>query len=113
MSERETKVFTTPGGHTVVLRTYLTGRESNELKAIMFSALKVNMDDAQTGKVGVGDIQSTFLIEQEHKALDYLVVSIDGDTTTPVEKLLDLPATEYDSVVKEANQIQNPTKPEK
>jgi ABC-type uncharacterized transport system YnjBCD permease subunit len=46
MSERETKEFTTPGGHKVVLRTYLTGREAGELKSVMFSALKMNMEDA-------------------------------------------------------------------
>jgi hypothetical protein len=51
MSERETKEFIAPSGHSVVLRTYLTGREANEIKAAMFSSLKMNMDDAQSGKV--------------------------------------------------------------
>jgi hypothetical protein len=113
MIERETKEFITPGGHKVVLRTYLTGREANELKAVMYSALKMNMEDAQSGKVNVSDVPGTFLVEQEHKALGFLVVSIDGDTTAPVDKLLDLPAPEYEAVVKECNAIQNPTTPEK
>ncbi len=110
---RETKVFATPGGHAVVLNAYLTGREAQELKSIMFSALKVNMDDAQSGKIGVGDIPSAFLVDQEKKAMSYLVVSVDGDATSPVDKLLDLPSTEYDAVVKEINAIQNPTSPAK
>jgi hypothetical protein len=113
MSERETKEFITPAGHKVVLRTYLTGRESNELKSVMFSALKMNMEDAQSGKVNVSDVPGTFLVEQERKAFDILIVSIDGDTISPVDKLLDLPASEYDAVVKEVNQIQNPETPEK
>ena len=112
MSERETKEFITPGGRKIILRTYLTGRESNELKSVMFSALKMNMEDAQSGKVNVSDVPGTFLVEQERKALDILIVSIDGDTASPVDKLLDLPATEYEAVVKEVNAIQNPTKPE-
>ena len=37
MNERESKPFVTPGNHTVVLRTYLTGKESAALKAIMYS----------------------------------------------------------------------------
>jgi hypothetical protein len=110
---RETREFQTPGGHTVVLNAYLTGREAQELKAVMFSALKVNMDDAQSGKIGVGDMPSSFLIEQERKALAYLVVSVDGDAAAPIEKLLDLPSAEYDAVVKEINGIQNPTTPAK
>lgn len=110
---RTTQDFTTPAGHKVVLNAYLTGREAQDLKSIMFASLKVNMDDAQTGKVSVGDVPSSFLVDQERKALAYLVVSIDGDVTEPVSKLLDLPSTEYDAVLKEINKIQNPTTPEK
>src|ERR1700675_3516832 len=108
MSERETKEFITPGGRKIILRTYLTGRESNQLKSVMFSALKMNMEDAQSGKVNVSDVPGTFLAEQERKALDILIVSIDGDTAAPVDKLLDLPASEYDAVVREVNAIQSP-----
>jgi hypothetical protein len=114
MAERETKEITTPGGRKVVLRAYLTGREANELKAIMFSALKMNIEDAQSGKVNVSDVPGTFLVEQEKKALGFLLVSVDGDATDPLGTLLDkLPSTEYDAVVKEINQIQNPTTPQK
>jgi hypothetical protein len=73
----------------------------------------MNMDDAQSGKVNMGDVSGTFLVEQEQKALELLVVSFDGDTTAPITKLLDLPSAEYDEVVKEVNKIQNPTTPEK
>lgn len=113
MSDRETQEFTTPGGRKVVLRAYLTGREANELKAVMYSALKMNMDDAQSGKVNVSDVPGTFLVEQEKKALSFLLVSVDGETNGVIDKLLDLPATEYEAVIKEVNRIQNPTTPEK
>jgi len=113
MSERETREFATPAGHKVVLRTYLTGREANELKSVMYSALKMNMADAQGGKVNVSDVPGTFLIEQEKKALSFLLVSVDGETHEPVERLLELPSSEYEAVVKEVNQIQNPTTPQK
>ena len=111
MSERETKEIKTPGGHVVVLRTYLTGREAQELKAIIFSALKVGMDDAQSGKIGVNEVPATFLVEQEKKALGFLVVSVDGETNAAVDKLLEFPSTEYEMVLKEINAIQNPTTP--
>lgn len=111
---RETKEILTPGGHKVVLNAYLTGREAQELKSIMFSALKVNMEDVQSGKVGMGDIPSAFLVEQEKKALAFLLVSFDGNTTNPVEHMLnEYPSTEYDAVVREINAIQNPTTPAK
>src|SRR5438105_15938549 len=109
---RDTREFTTPGGHKVILNAYLTGREAQELKSIMFSSLKMNMDDVQNSKIGIGDMPSGFLIEQEKKALSYLLVSIDGDVSAPIDTLLDLPSTEYNAVVFEINKIQNPTKPE-
>src|SRR5438270_7701766 len=99
MTERETKTFVTPGGRAVVLNAYLTGREANEIKNAMFGALKMNMEDAQSGKVNVSDVPGTFLAEQERKALGFLVVSVDGDASDPVEKLLDLPSDEYEAVV--------------
>jgi hypothetical protein len=113
MSDRQTFEFTTPAGHKVVLNTYLTGREAQELKSVMFSSLKMSMDDVQTAKVGLADVPTAFLVEQEKKALGYLVVSIDGDPADPVAKLLDLPSSEYEAVVKEINKITNPTTPEK
>jgi hypothetical protein len=108
MTERETKTVTTPNGHTVVLRTYLTGKESSALKAIMFSELKINPSDAASGKVALGDMSATFLVSQEAKALEFLVVSVDGDTAAPVEKLGDLPEADYNAVVAEVQKIRVP-----
>ena len=74
MSERETKSIVTPGNHTVILRTYLTGKESAALKAIMYADLKINASDAASGRVGLADMPATFLVSQESKALEFLVV---------------------------------------
>src|SRR5689334_17976163 len=101
MADRETKTITTPGGHTVVFKAYLTGREDNEVNSDMYAALKMNIEDAQSGKVNVTDVPGSFLVEQEQKALGFLLVSIDGESVAPVENLLELPSTEYDFIIKE------------
>ena len=113
MSERETTTITTPGGHTVVLKAYLTGREALDLKEMTYSALKLNMHDVQSGKVDVGDISGQFLIEQEKKAFGILLVSVDSETNAPLEALLQLPASEYAAVKAEIDKITNPTTPAK
>ena len=113
MAERETKEVTTPGGHTIVLRTYLTGREANELKAVMYGAFKMNMDDAQSGKVGMEKVSGEFMIEQEQKAIGILLVSLDGTTEDTLNRLLDLPQTDYDAVKEEVEKITNPTSQER
>jgi hypothetical protein len=110
MSDRTTHEFTTPSGHKIVFNSYLTGREAQELKGLMLAVMKVNTQDVQSGKI---DVPSTFIVDQEKRAFEYLIVSFDGSTETPVEKLLALPSSEYEAVVQEVNRIQNPTKPQK
>jgi hypothetical protein len=93
------------------LRTYLTGREAADIKSLMLSSLKMSMSDLESKKVDMGGISGSVLVEQEKKTLSYLLVSVDGNTATPVDALLDLPSTEYDAVFKEIENIKNPTKP--
>jgi len=111
MSERESKSIVTPGNHTVVLRTYLTGKESAALKAIMYEDLRINASDASSGKVSLADMPATFLISQENKALEYLLVSVDGETASPFEKLGDLPEVDYNAVLAEVQKIRVPLVP--
>ena len=111
--ERETREFTTPAGNKIVLRTYLTGKESNELKAIMYADLKINAADAADGKVSLADIPAAFMIAQESKAVQFLVVSVNGDTSAPVAKLEELPESEYNAVLAEVQKIRIPFKGEK
>jgi len=110
--ERETKTITTPGGRTIVLRSYLTGREENELKSLLYADLKMSATDVQAGKVSVTDIPASFIVKQEEKAVELLAVSVDGSTENAAHKVLELPSAEYDFVVQEINAIRTPTKPE-
>jgi hypothetical protein len=111
MSDRETYQFTTPTGTAVVLRSYLSGREASDIKNLMLSSLKMSMSDLENKKIDMGGISGDVIAQQERKTLDYLVVSVNGETENAVEKLLDLPSTEYDAVLKEIEKIKNPTKP--
>jgi hypothetical protein len=114
--DRETKSFTTPGNHTVVLRSYLTGKESRALNEIMYSTLKINPSDiseATNGKLSLGEIPMTFMIPQQEKMLSFLVVSVDGDTNAPIGKLEELPESEYNAVLAECAKIRVPLVPAK
>jgi hypothetical protein len=106
--DRETKEFITPANNTVVLRTYLTGKESNELKGLMYADLKINATDATSGKVSLADIPAAFMIAQERKAMGFLLVSVNGDSNAPLEKLEALPESEYNAVLAEVQKIRVP-----
>jgi hypothetical protein len=113
MMERETKAFTTPAGNTVVLHTYLTGREVTELISIQFSSVKMQMSDPASKKFDTPNFDGSVVVTKELEEVKKFVVSLNNDTENPVEKLLDLPSTEYDAVLKEVEKIKNPTTPEK
>lgn len=113
MMERETREFTTPGNHNIVLRSYLTGREANELKSVLYADLKISAEDLQGGKVAIENIPASFIVRQEEKAITTLVVSVDGIADNAAEIVLNLPAQEYSAVVAEVNKIRNPSTPEK
>jgi hypothetical protein len=108
MSQRTTHAFITPGGHKVILNSYLTGREAQDMKAVLAAAMKLSNEGASLDKVS-----ASLVIESEEKAMKYLLVSFDEDTQNPIETLMSQPASEYEAVVAEINKIQNPTKPQK
>jgi tartrate dehydratase alpha subunit/fumarate hydratase class I-like protein len=113
MADRETKKITTPGGRVIELRTYLTGREANQLKELLFADMKLNTADIESGKIAVDNIPASFLVKQEEKAIELLVVSLGGVTENAAQLVLDLPSADYDTVVEAVNEIRNPTTPEK
>lgn len=112
MSEtRPTKTITTPGGTIAVIKTYLTAREANQLKQVLYADIKMSMTDIGSGKTEVKDLPATVLLDQERKALEMLIVSLNTSAENIAERLLDLPAGEYDAIVAEVNQVTRPDFP--
>lgn len=99
--QRETKEITTPSGSKVVIKSWISAREANAVKQPMLKAMKV---DPNTGTTS-SSIDGDFLIEQEKTLIGILVVSVDGDTSTQLEKLLDMRNDDYQFVITEVNKI--------
>lgn len=104
-NDRETKNITTPSGKLVVIKAWLNGREANELKAVLYKDLKMSMADVTSGGVKVTDVSGEFILEQEKKALELFLVSIEGKSENLVETFLDLPENDYKAVIKEINAL--------
>lgn len=95
-STRPTKELIS-GEHKVVIYTYLTGRESNEVKGVLFKGISVS--GAQGEKPEIPLINT---IPQQRVMLEKLVVSFDAvtDRNAAVDAIEELPSTEYDELVK-------------
>lgn len=103
---RESKTLTTSHGHIVILKTYLTGRETNEFKRVIFEKTKFksvpdpNTDPAE-GKMimqPVTEIDGTILIEQQLAGMGICVISIDAQTKNIIDILQDLPHEDFGEV---------------
>jgi len=100
MEERETKNITTPSNHVVVLKTYLTGREVNDIKRTLFGS--VSVERGEDGKPVIPEYPLSLAIDREKKLLEYTVISIDGVKENAADKVQDLVAGDYKFVVAEA-----------
>ena len=100
MTERETRNVTTPGNHVVVLKTYLTGREMNDIKRALFGS--VSVERGEDGKPVVPQYPLALAIDRERKLLEYSIVSIDGSAENAAAKAEDLPSADYKFVIAEA-----------
>lgn len=105
---RETKELVTTSGKKVIINGYLTGRESNEIKKILFRSMSVDGETLAPGeKPKVGRIPLNVAIERQEKIVDVAVVSFEGSIDAPAEKVKDLPSTEYDDLVKKIEEALN------
>ena len=89
---RETKTITTPiGKHSVVLKTYITGREKREITSVYLSG-GVDFDTQSQNIKGVnGDIVD----KAQDVTIKVVVVSVNGKSENVVNDLLDMHMESY------------------
>lgn len=101
MDPRETKSITTTGGHIIVFKAYLTGKESNEIKAELFKGV-VTDSEGEKPKIPLSNI-----LPYERKQLEALIVSFDDNAVAALDALENLPEAEYTAAVAEIKKAAN------
>ena len=110
MPERETKEIVTPiGAIKVVLKSWLTGRESREIRSVLldnvdFSAVPKDANQ-ESDLVPDYKIKGSVLEEAQDKAFETVIVSVDGKTEKVADIVLDMRDEDFDFVVKEIDKI--------
>jgi hypothetical protein len=100
--ERETKEFTTPGGRQVIVKTFLTAREVNNVLRQIFGSQEVS---AQADGSPQAKLSMVVGIERNIKLIETAVVSLEGSTENLADRLQDLPATEYTTILNEVKTL--------
>lgn len=107
MERPEQVEVTTPSGKKVVLRGYITNRIKQQLEAVFLKGARVSLDDA-----GEKDVQfdASVTIEATNRAIELLVVSIDGQEGKPVLDYVldDLDEMDFEFIKREVNKIKDP-----
>lgn len=99
--ERATKEIKV-GEHTIKVKTYCTGGEFNQIQSVYLRSAKINVIGSTPQVAG---FTAEVELEATKKAVELLVVSIDGSTDDVIQKVEDLPYQEYAEIVDEINTL--------
>lgn len=110
MEDRETFEIVTPiKGHIVVLRSWITGRESQKIDGAMFKGVGTTQD----GKRLTPKLSESMLSDQENASIEVVVVSVDGKENDVVNAVLNMRAKDYSFVTAEVSKVVDGDVPEK
>lgn len=106
-------------GKVVVLRGYITGRIEQAIESVYLEDSKINTEaehDLSKGqRHGKAEkVKQTTSMDAkvgqkaQNKALELIVISVDGEKENVVDLVLDLPTKDYRAVVDKVNEITEP-----
>jgi len=98
---RPTETLETPAKKQLVLKSYITARERNTLRAVFGKHVEVKDD----GSAAMGKMDITGIDVAEREMITAMVVSYDGITENITDTLLDQSPEEYDFVISKCNEL--------
>ena len=104
-TEKNTITVETPGGHTVELKKEMTGRDYRELSDTWMKDVIVEGTANDPKNMKATGMKGTVENEARQKAFELMVVSLDGSTENIVDRIYDLPLSEYDVIVEAVDKI--------
>lgn len=109
--EREKRIIKTRGGHEIEIKTYITFGESREISNVYLEETRVELDE--NGNPKIGGINASLSSKAQDKAIEVLVISVDGNSENIVKSVNDLPKEDGDELIIALDEIQNPLNTEK
>jgi hypothetical protein len=102
MEQRETKEIVTTNGHTAVMYTYITGMEKRAISEALFGDVQIT----PSGKdANINGFKGSDAFKAENKAMELVVVSVDGKTDDVVNSILNLRVEDSDDIIRAINEV--------
>jgi len=95
------------GIHTIIVNTYITGRELRNIESAMMDKLEMSQKD---GTQEITGFKGSMLSDRQDMQIKAVVVSVDGVTENIIDAVLDLPATESEQIMDYVRTLTEPKK---
>jgi hypothetical protein len=99
--DRETLKLKTPDGVDFEVKSYITGREKQEIERVFYNEMEL------AGEIG-GSVKLNKMFDltkQNNIAIAQIVVSVNGNSENVLESVLDLRSADYDFILSKVNEI--------
>ena len=90
-------------GQEVVVRDWITGREKEAIEKPVQQS--VEMKPNSMGDMVFGNVDAEKILESTHKAIEAVVVSVNGKTEDVLNAVLDLPVADYNTIISYVNTV--------
>lgn len=100
---RETYEYTTSGGHKIVFYSYATFGDTREITKVFLDEVSVGVEGDQKT---MGAISGSKVFESQNKAIQLLVVSVDGEKENILDKINSLRPEDGQEVLEQLDKIQ-------
>lgn len=108
-TERPTKQITTKNGkHTAILREWITVQESRTISAIYTSGLDSSTIDVNAEKANFKGNIAELSQEAQNKAIEIVIVELDGDKENILERFLNLPNQDGQEIIAAIEEVTAP-----
>lgn len=98
LNDRPTKELALPFTKTsIVAKEWISGREQEYIEKPTTESVEVKPDSS--GRVSFGKLDTNKLAESTHRAIETVVVSVNGKSENVLDAVLDLPAQDYNLVI--------------
>lgn len=102
---RETKEIVI-GDHKAVIKTWLTGGENEAIQDVFLASQEI-------GQGTDIKIKGSLITEANHKTIEMVVVSLDGDEKDILKRCLDMKSNDYKFLIDQINSTLNSIPAEK
>lgn len=100
---KETKIIETPiEKHKVELKCWLTGGDRRALRSVYTENAQIEM---KGDKPEIKNLSGSLVDKAEDKAIEIMVVSIDGNKENIIKRILEMRDDDCDFVIKAINEI--------